>query len=111
MSDNEVKDSKYLKVDINALKIVSDELKAHNDVIEENLLAIGREFAGLKEYFNTKTGIQYQELMNKYLTETTNYINSKNGYLVDKFNQINSVYRELYDEVKKDVQGTEEGNV
>ena len=108
MDNEKTNNNKYLKVDINELRTTAVELKKHNDNINETLLLIGKTFTDLEESFNTKTGKLYQEIMTKYLSDTINFISSKNGYLVNKLNEINNVYSELFMEVENTVKNTVE---
>ncbi len=106
-NQEEYKESKYLKVDINSLKMASDELNKHNIVISDNLANLNKEFNNIDEYFNTNTGIEYKELVSNYIKTTSEYINSKNNYLVDKLNNINDIYWQLYGEIKDDITGSD----
>ncbi len=108
MDNEKTNNNKYLKVDINELRTATEQLKKHNETINENLLLIGKTFTDLEDVFNTNTGKLYQEIMNKYLTDTINFISSKNGYLVNKLNEINNVYSELFEEVESTVKNTME---
>lgn len=106
-NDDNYKDSKYLKVDINSLKMASDELKRHNIIISDNLANISSEFNKIEECFDTETGKEYKELVGNYIKTTIEYINSKNNYLADKLNKINDTYWELYGEIKDDITGSD----
>lgn len=94
-----------LKVNINSLKDVSGEIEKHNQTILDNLKGIQTDFSSLDECFDSKTAREYKEVMNKCLTKTNDYVSTRNEYLVNKLNEINELYWELYDEVKTSVTG------
>ncbi len=100
---NNEKDNKFLKVNINSLQAVNSELKIHNDNIVNSLMLLSREFNKIEEYFNTKTGKEYQELTNKCINETIDYISSKNNYLLNKLNDIQNIYWDLYGDIEKNI--------
>ena len=48
--------------------------------------------------------------MEKYLKETIAYVSKRNNYLVDKLNEINKTYWELYGDVNQSIGNSNEEN-
>lgn len=104
-------DNSILNVKIDSLKEVSSEIEKHNSVILNDLDFIAKKMFELDEYFDSKTGNEYKVIMNNYLNKTKDYISSRNEYLVNKLNEINLEYWDLYNDIEKTVKGKSMVNV
>ena len=99
-------DGKILKVRIDSLKEVGEEIKLHNDTILENLNSIANTFSGIDECFDSNAGRKYREMMSNMLNKTRDYIDTNNRYLIDKLNEINNEYWQLHENVSKSIGST-----
>ena len=101
---------KSLKVNINSLIKVSNEIKSHHTIIMENFDNFLNEFENLGDSYDTNTASIYLNLMEKGLSYTKAYIDENNKYIMDKLNEISNKYKELYDEVHGTINGGDGGS-
>ena len=96
-------DNNVLKVSIDSLREAGADIDKHNRVIIDDLDYILIKMRELDEYFDSKAGREYKALMNNYVNRTKEYVSTRNEYLKNKLNEINTIYWELHGEIKESV--------
>ena len=96
-------DENIFKVNISTIVNAKDEYKLHNSTIQEKLKKILIEINKIDEIYYTKTALEYQDRVSKFLSETIESVNNDNNYFSSLFEDIISTYSELHSDVKDSV--------
>ncbi len=96
-------DEKIFKVNVNTIANAKEEYKLHNSTIQEKLKNILNEINRIDEIYYTKTALEYQNQVSKFLDKTIESVNNDNNYFNALFDDIISTYNELHSDVKNSV--------
>lgn len=93
-----------MKVDINSLRKVSNELDRINTEILASLNIIKKEYREhLDEILNTNASKEYEEKMQEFVNKLCSSIDNNNQYYVNKLEEIANTYNGLNNEIRNNI--------
>ncbi len=96
-------DDKIFKVNISTIENAKEEYKLHNGVIQDKLKNILNEINKIDEIYYTKTALEYQERVSRFIGKTIESVNNDSNYFDALFDDIITAYSELHSDVKNSV--------